>query len=347
MGLEFKSNKLMDIAIFSGVEYKYENQVPPGLIGDAAQGALAELKTSYENYKKNLNFKYGKFLTNVEANLKHLNSTNVSSDARSKVATKLTELAQDRISNKESNFSGARRFFHKVGQLFKGHGYRTKGEWGLEVASRMQKVESEIYKTQLQSVMFGGFAFRDENITAMKDKINGLPEKEFKDILNKIVFKSSEGHMFGSKRKLVFYNMLTDEKKKVFAQELLARPDWYQQAFDIVEGSEEGDVASFIAKNPAMVKKFQENPAEVIRIYRGKKDANVFYKRFFDELALAAIQDYLDQNSLEGYQKISALLNQHMRFLARVEFVQGLQDKLGDENYQKLKDNVDLNTWLG
>ena len=136
MSIEFKSNPVFDIVIFSGIDIKYETQLSnSNLIGDAKTRALEELSRSYKAHKSGLNLKYGQFLRTFEENIAQFNNPKI----KSAIATKLSELAKKRIEVKESQFSGIHKFFHKIGQYFKGHGFRTKGEWGIELASRIKK----------------------------------------------------------------------------------------------------------------------------------------------------------------------------------------------------------------
>lgn len=340
----FKSNKLLDIAIFSGVDVNYENQAPKDLIGQAAKKALEQLKTSYNEYKEKLNLKYGQFLRNVEANLGELNKAEMPSNVRISVASKLSELANTRVTQVESKFSWIYKIFLKIGQLFRGHGFRTEGEWGFELASRMEKVESKIYKTQLNKCIFNpGYRINgappSEFLGGMKDKINALSEEKFKEVLNDIVFKKKENLHFGEKNKFIFYKNLSKEKKKIFDQELLSRNDWYSQACDIIEGADDEEFPNFVSSE--MVKRFQENSSQVVGAYSKSNHNNAWLERFFYTMVESAIKDYLAQNSVEGYQKISSLLNGNWSVIKWKTIVENPKI-LTEEEIRKLQDNVRL-----
>lgn len=342
MSVNFKSNPFLDTVIFAGIDFKYANQlngIP--LKGEAAQKALENLKKSYEEHKANLNLKYGQFLKNVEGNISEFNKPEIPSKVRHAVATKLSDLANRRITIKESNFSGIHKFFHKIGQLFKGHGFRTKGEWGVELASRMEKVDSEIYKSQLEKCIFHGIGLGmhekppQQILDEMKEKINSLTETQFKQVLNDIIFKKKEKNFFGEKNKLIFYKNLNEEKRKIFDNDLLSRSDWYEQAFDIIEGSDDEEFKGFVSKE--MVSLFQSNPKKIIQIYENQKNKNGWFERFFNTVVEATIKDYLEKDS---FIEIANLLYRNSSIKSKKIFES--PQILTPQEIEKLKSNVQI-----
>ncbi len=304
-------SELDDIIIFS-VNDISENLEPQGLEklkGDAVQQAIQEFQETYKNYKKDLNFNYGEFLTIVEENLDRLESPKTRSDYRTSVAHKLSELAYERISQKESNFSWIHKIFHKFRQWRKGHGFKTKGEWGLKLASEMNEVDKKIQKQLIFCkiewiIKKSSLHFGDK---IMKE-INGLSEERFTKALNDVIFEMKEDVFFGNKDKLEFYKKLDDDKKEIFKRVLLSRSDWYEQAVEIIEGADDNEFESFI-KNNGMVKCFQNNPSELIKRYKKRKSKTGWEKRFFTIMFEAVISDYLKQDGTDKYIKISDLLN--------------------------------------
>lgn len=294
----YKSNPFIDIVLFAGADYNYENQYKTSLQGEAAKKALQSLGQSYQEHKNNLKFKYGDYLHNVEIYLSEFNNPSLPSEVRLAVAKKVSELANQRIV-KESNFSSIHRFFHKIGQLFKGHGFRTKGERGLELASKIEKIETEIFKAELRRILYEGIGdfegqSRKVHLARIKDKINGLTDVEFREVLGDIIFMRAETNTFGKKNKLIFYENLSEEKQKIFDQELFARPNWFSHAFDIVNGfDKKEEMITFVSKS--MVDKIKSNPADVLEVYKQIKmnNQNSRLKKFFEAAMEATIASYL------------------------------------------------------
>lgn len=342
MGLEFKSNKIRDVLIFSGLDPDYRQQVPKNLVGQAASNALADLESSYKKYKEKLNLKYGQFLQIVEDNLPYLNNAETPSMVRNCVAIKLSVLARQYI-QQEKNLSTVHKFFHKIGQLFKGHGFKTEGEWGLELASKIRSREGKVYKERLEKAIYHSFVAINETsprsiINHMKDEINGLEDAQFKDVLADVIFKKKEA-CWGEKNKFLFYKNLSTEKRNIFEQELIARKDWYEQAFDIIEGADDKEFAPFISSN--MLKRFQANPSQIINTYKNEKDKNGWYQRFFQTIVEKSVKEYLAENSIEGFKKIDHLLNDHWQIIDIKKIVNEPR-LLTPEEIKKLRDNVNL-----
>jgi len=347
MGIEFKSTELFDIVIFSGENINFKSQVPTGLIGEAAETAFESLNKSYQEYKKGLNLNYGQFLNNFETNYKELNQTAVPSHIRKSVASKLSELANRRITQKESNFSCLHKFFHKLGQKFKGHGFRTKGEWGLTLALRMEKPKNDNNMSILQNSIFHGLGLDinetppKEVIGGLKDYVNELSEALFKDLLNNIIFKKKENHFLGCKNKLFFYKNLNEDKKNVFNKELLLRKDWYSQAFDIIEGADSTeDLTSIITSG--MIKRFQNNPSQFIKIYKNISHKNVWVNKFFCAMIASSVKDYLTSDSPEGFININNLLTKSKEVVINNKMLNE-EGILTSEEISKLHNNINKN----
>jgi hypothetical protein len=265
---------------------------------------------------------------------------------RNAVATKLSVLANGRITAKENEFSGIHKFFHKIGQLFIGHGFRTKGEWGVELASRMEKVDSEIYKSQLKECIFHGMGLAmnekppQEILHEMKAKINNLTATQFKEVLNDIIFKNKEEvnpflPLLSEKKKLIFYNNLNEDNRKIFDDELLSRNDWYKQAFDIIENSGDEKFKGFVSKE--MISRFQSDPEKIIQIYKNQKPENADFEKFFITVVQATIRDYLGKDS---FIEIANLL--HTEPSIKAKNILESPQILTPEEIKKLTDNVTI-----
>lgn len=343
MSVNFQSNPFYDTLLFAGVSINYENnEVIRGLTGEAKDKALNQLKVSYDNYKANLNIKYGQYLNNVEKYTDKFNQPNFPSEARDAVAQKLSELANKRLLEKENHFGRVHKFFHKIGQVFKGHGYRTKAEWGLKVAAKIDQVNSNIYKAIIERCILHPMkmglneASPYQILMGMKDEINNLSEKKFKEVLNDIIFRENEGKFFGEKNKYYFYQNLNEEKRKLFDKELLSRSDWYQQTFDIIEGADKENVMNFVSKE--MVAKVQSNPGIILEEYRQGKNKNGYWNTFFQAIIGATIKDYLEK---ENYSAIYNLLNPISN---KRELLNALLEKkmLTESEIEKIKSNIKI-----
>lgn len=324
MNTDFKHNPIIDVVIFSGGKVEYGTQVSPYLKGPAAAEEEGKVRAHLGTSPV---FDYEKFLRVVEKNLGSLRSASTSLENRKCVAQKLTEMSNSRI-GEESSFSRIHKFFHKIGQLFSGHGFRTKGEWGLVVAGKMEAA----WRETLRCIFVGGGW--DHELTKM---INDLSADGFKGILNDIVFATIKGSVLRTENsKLLFYNGLNEEKKAIFYKELLARKDWYSQAFDVIDLAEDNEgIKCFITDD--LVKKFQDDSHRVIAFYEGAKDKNGWYQRFFYAMIEAAVSRYISNGE---YSKIGELFNESLKNvdLVRVD----LPEILTQEEIEKLKDNVHL-----
>lgn len=342
MFVSFKSNPLLDTLIFAGIDIKYENQLNgTRLQGDAAQNALENLKNSYEEYRNNLNLKYGQFLKNVEENTSEFNKLEIPFEMRLAVAKKLSDLANRRILVKESKFSAIYKFFHKILHLLKGHGFRTKGEWGIEIASRMEKFDFEIFKSELEKCIFRGIALNisekspKQILNEMKEKINSLTETQFQQVLKNIIFNKKEEIFLIKKNKLVFYENLNQEKRKFFENELFSRSDWYEQAFNIIERADNVKVKEFITEK--MISKFQSNPHKIIQIYKNERNKNNSFEFFFHMIVEATLKNYLEKDS---FAEINSLLNINSGI--KMKKILESPQILTSEEIKKLEDNIQI-----
>lgn len=273
--------RLLEIAVIPGVAV----QEPESPVSIAAQKALDELcYQSFEN-TETIKLKYGQFLRNVEASLSELTKDEMPPIDRLAVASKLSELAIERITQKESRFSWIHNLFHKIGQVFRLHGFRTKGEWGLAVAKEMIKthpIEMDLIGT------------RPEVMT----HINGLPKEKFKEILTGLFFNKRTG-MFLGNDKSAFYRNLSVENQKIFKEALVARKDWYLQALDIIEDANEEELNEFIT--PEMIDMFIKLPSKEKKLYEIQANK---YRVAHDDPYKTREQRFYDALSEKAPQKV-------------------------------------------
>lgn len=345
MTIEFKSTPLNDAIIFSGVDINYRKQLnDTRLTGEAADSALNHLKDSYDKHKSQVAFKYGKFLKIIEGNLSELKRPDTPKKVRNAVANKLTELANTRII-KENKFSGLHKFFHKIGQIFRGHGFRTKGEWGLELASSIQNIDLETLKSQLNQTIFQGLRLEIGekspkeilNSNDMKDTINNLSDMDFKKIISDVIFMKKEEVGFGKKNKLVFYNNLNATKGKIFADELLARKDWFEQAYDLLEGASPEKINEFIS-NDDLIKLFKSKPERIVKLYNSEAKDKYFEKIFFPIVEITIQKELNNRN----YLGIAKLIDEDKIPIKRILESSKI---LTPENIKLLKENIKINTF--
>lgn len=88
--------------------------------------------------------------------------------------------SRDRIDKTEKQYSAIKRLAHRVGHFFKGHGFRTKGEYGIHLVKAQQKKEMEIQKNTLKNFI------KDKNTTnidGLVDYLNTLDAPTARELL--------------------------------------------------------------------------------------------------------------------------------------------------------------------
>lgn len=209
--------------------------------------ALGGLETEYEKYRETLSekLKYGKFAKIIQKNLKKLDS--ITQDDRVLIVAKLVSLAYRRIETKENNFSGIYTFFHKCNQWLHGHGFQTKGQWGIELASKIVPlVQYPDLENEIEQFLFPSPKEHPKNLNApvnfsemnLLETINSLSKPRFIMLMYNVILKNEEP--VAKKRMLDFFEALNNEKKGFIRE-------------DIAEGSlnteEEVDYKNLIDEN--------------------------------------------------------------------------------------------------
>lgn len=152
------------------------------------------------------------------------------------VAEKLRGLANQQILQSEDNFTRWERFIKRVVNLFKGHGFRTEGEWGIALANKIAGKDKLLQITyDLFRQKFIGVKPKvpdKKNVEALMKVINALPSDEIRYICKKII-NSNEPRDIGENRdflELDFFDQLNDSNKDIFIEEI---PDM-KAAWDMV-----------------------------------------------------------------------------------------------------------------
>lgn len=340
--IKFQSNPLFDVTLFSGKEIKCERQLErsPGsqkLIGKAREKALADLKQSYEKHKEGLGqLRYGQFLRLVEESLGAFKSAATPSDVRDAVAKKLSELAKERIQGNETSFSWIHKFFHKLGQLFCGHGFRTEGEYGVFLAKKMKKIEPEDFLAKLKTytaypVFFDlGDKSMEQVLGEMKGEINALPKNRFIDLTLTLLRRPRElrfDHL-----EFAFCQNLNEEKRELFGRVICSWNEWFSRVFEIVDGIDPNRWKEVVSKE--MVRTFLLQRRELDALVKGHPNGRV--KEFFKVLFEAAVKECLDRDDFATIEVLSR------EGLVRLDKIEKSPHVLAPEDFEKLRGNIDL-----
>jgi len=359
MSVEFTSNQIYDIAILSGVkltEQVFKRQLPVGLIGEAAKKALSNLKSSYKQYQENLlqeeGEKCGRFAKRVSANWRELKDPSMLKvlDA---VSVKLEQLANKRIT-KENKLNPILLFFHRIGHCLRGHGFNTKGEWSLALASKIRREKMQIYKRGLKDAILdtdvSTVADSHKRITEMAEQTNALFDEQFLEVLDDIIFGHKEQYDgVGDKKKHTFYSHLSDEKQRLFRERLLARDDWFMQAFDVVEGLKDEKIIAFITDD--MVSKCLEfNLFGIIQTCQEKIQTNAAQRdpgqqclvNFFKILFEKVVKSSINKSDYIKVAKVFALQNHRLFILALWQEIEKNPKVLTRQEIKNLKENVKI-----
>lgn len=145
--------------------------------------------TAYQNGKvEPKQLSYNSFLKGVDAHFQTLKQ-DVYTQNPAKVAAKLRELAERKITQIQRSYSWMQKIADVFNQLFQGHGFTTSGDYGLNLAKRLE-----------------------------------ASVKEQGDQLDDQTLASQIRHLTGDQLR-----SLTPERKRQVVNILLQCPDWYSQ----------------------------------------------------------------------------------------------------------------------
>lgn len=299
MPIRFESNPLLDIYIFSGVNVKYTpSEDSTEQIGIIAERAFDNIEQLFNEHKRTLSLTYDQFLKKIEENISEINNRETSQEIKNTVAAKLSDLAKTRIKTQESKFLWIHKFFHKIGQFCQGHGYQTKGEWGIELSFKMRGFDLKEFNNNLKKWISG--LLSDKFLNDMKNEINNFTSKQFEDVLEDVIFKTQEFKDFDGKNKFIFFKNLDGEKQEIFYKKLFSRDDWYTQAFHIIENCNDEEFKEFVSKGTVirgLASKFQGNSTRIFQTYENQINKNENFKKFYNTIVEAHIKDCLDRGS--------------------------------------------------
>ena len=167
------------------------------------------------------------FVDTIHRSFKKLNQ--LSLDDRLKVAAKLSDCSLE-FKEKIGRTNKIALFFHKLGQLFQGHGFRTKSEWVDQLEKKVRNLEYKKYEQDFQQT----FLESDQVIFPKKFNhlINNLENNTFQKMVHQLL---DLPHPKDANKAYGFYIHLAEENKKKFITELLNRNDWFDQLKKLVE----------------------------------------------------------------------------------------------------------------
>jgi hypothetical protein len=268
---------------------------------------------------------------------------------RPHVAAKLKEVANKYILETESKYTLPTWLHRLYGACFGGRGYRTKGEWGLEVADKIVKQDFGELKKQISETIF---ATVGEDVAPFKTQINSLSPDQFKQLLNDVIFAKKQASSPFDSPKRLFYQALDESKKKLFDEALLARKDWYDQACNIVYSAEPKKCADVFKHFVTEKMKVLNNPDlinnEILEIARKSEEEerqHLHSKPGFNTLVAEAIKFNIDHGSSlkigELFQKF-LLRDASILHINVKKFLEELPKLISPEDYKKLTDAIDL-----
>src|ERR1700733_684686 len=171
------------------------------------------------------NLRFSKVLhkiSNVQTNIMDLESTQ-----RQAIAKTLSTLADKRIVQKENFegfFGGISKFFHKLNQKIHGHGFQTKGEYGIQLATELALGNTpEMLHTYIQNP-------EKIDLPNLTKEVASLNKEQFTKLLDKSVFGQTTPEIDkGGSPKYNFYSALSPEKQAIFGDHLMKKADWFNE----------------------------------------------------------------------------------------------------------------------
>lgn len=235
--------------------------------------------------------KYGKFLETIEDNMTVLKTTSVSREVRIQLKEALesrTDLNAENRKFENKTFSGLSKFFHKLGQLFKGHGFQTKREYGLQLGRELGEINHNIWRQELTDYLIG------KSNTVDFAELRKIPINEFKEaIWNYIQEPASTS---GEHRKMKIFNELTEEQKQAVRDECFSQGSWYYPVYRIVKGASKEQINDFI--DEAMIRKFTGNPKLFIHVMYEKRQ-DPFFNNFAQIVILRGFRQFLKDENIK------------------------------------------------
>lgn len=221
--ITFKSDPLLDIVLFSGVEIsdnELEQTFKKQYVSINPEKDFKEYKASYSDYKRKLSFDYSQFIHLVEKNMDKLTDPRTPQQFREYVRTKIQFLDQNSSTTQKRNL---KNIVNNV--LLK------KGEKCCKILEREGKCINIVKRIFKEKTTPNGSEYPLS--TELLMRINKLDEVEFDTFLNQVFFNYNRSYEYlNSPKKLTILSHLNPERKDRVIQEILKRDDWYIQLYE-------------------------------------------------------------------------------------------------------------------
>lgn len=201
--------------------YQFDHNKDPdvyNLKGDAKQ-SIVNQKNDQDKKIATQKYKLNDFAGDVEKSIPEIVKNK---DVKQTVVQKLHERITQR-EDKESHWSGIHKFFHRVGHLFRGHGFNTTAERAKIVESKLSG--GLVNKKDVTKFIKGELFVNLNENEQVKEHIAGLSPKQITEYVKEDVFvldKTMIGMMSDWKQITDLWN---PDQKKAFFNGVLDRPD--------------------------------------------------------------------------------------------------------------------------
>jgi hypothetical protein len=299
MSYEFKCSPVVDVYIYAGIipnleeRFNRENDVlNKGT--PVYQEAFKNYKESFEKHQKEINFDLVSLVSLVDRNITEIKKAKPETVRR--VAEKLKAMANDRLKIEE-DWSGPHRFFHKIGQLFKGHGFKTEGAWAKERADALASGEALGGLDGIKNVFAKARTNSSSHLTEHHiAHIKQMKKEAFNQVIAAYVSGTVPEGMDNPYADL--YQQLDQEKQQWLVEGILAQPSWPAQVVKL--GIREFlDISdwSLVKPPPEIIKKVQDHPKQFFWDYNRHSD---FYQLAAKQLMECAVIDYIERRDAVG-----------------------------------------------
>lgn len=254
--------------------------------------------TPIENLLRSINSnnlpKYGDCLKVIEENMTVLKTTNISRQARMELKNTLERMsAVEKEKFTAKPYPRISKFFQKLGQLIRGHGFLTKPNYGLKLAHKLEAIEQSIWRQELKNYLEGrthSFDFQK-----MMEGIAKIPMNQFDDFIKIYIFTNAI--LTGEHKKLKIFKQLTEEQQNAIKTKYV-NDNWYIPMFKILKGATATEINEFISDS--MITRFTSHPSGFMYAWSDQRNSERKEPRF-DDLAEAVIvrgfRKYLSENS--------------------------------------------------
>lgn len=316
MSYIYKCSQVVDVFIYSGVEPNFEERFASeygvNKESPAYNQALNEYKASFQEHKSELDQKLElvSFANLINRNFSIITDRGTSDDLKSAVVGKLQDLTKER-QEVEETFNPFRKLLHKIGQIFRGHGFRTEGDWAQNLVQRMvmsgapgqiKNVKGGIPK-QIKENIQESFQ-RVTSISAIPiplshmQIVNALTKEQFKEIISLYLAGPIPQGIHNVYKH--FFLALNDEKKQWMMDAILTSANWPTQAvkLGLSEFTDKGDAWENLRPTQEMIRKVQEQPKEMFVAF--EKGQSTFFCQAARSLLEESVKDLIDRNDVAG-----------------------------------------------